>query len=356
MNEFMFCRFCGKPLVNGECSCEEFQKAKMKAANPAGATDAGTNTNSTSSSSSNTFNAEAAKQAFNGMKDKVVNIVDNEGKQINADNDSIYERNIPIVPNCVQPEKDEVMIRQYNIAILRTRLKFMRAEGRLEVTNKRVLFRAAGKCTKGPVLQEHEFKLDEIGGIEIHSDYKFSLMNFFLFFLLELLILIPLISSAAVSVYDYYGYGNKGGNIAVATLCVIVGLATIAGSIYFKHISIVSDLFAVASTFCFMSALAKTQNGFLQFLAVVSWIFLIVMLLINSLVPNLVLKIKTKGGSGAVVIGSQKAIYRRKSGDDYSGFAEILPWEDTELAINELGTMIADLQQQGNYAVEKWTK
>lgn len=78
--------------------------------------------------------------------------------------------------------------------------------------------------------------------------------------------------------------------------------------------------------------------------------------IINSLVPNLVLKIKTKGGSGAVVIGSQKAIYRRKSGDDYSGFAEILPWEDTELAINELGTMIADLQQQGNYAVEKWTK
>lgn len=354
MNEPMFCRFCGKPLVNGECSCDEFQKAKMKAANPAGATYAGTNTNSTGSS--NTFNAEAAKQAFNGMKDKVVNIVDNEGKQINADNDSIYERNIPIVPNCVQPEKDEVMIRQYNIAILRTRLKFMRAEGRLEVTNKRVLFRAAGKCTKGPVLQEHEFKLDEIGGIEIHSDYKFSLMNFFLFFLLELLILIPLISSAAVSVDDYYGYGNKGGNIAVATLCVIVGLAAIAGSIYFKHISIVSDLFAVASTFCFMSALAKTQNGFLQFLAVVSWIFLIVMLLINSLVPNLVLKIKTKGGSGAVVIGSQKAIYRRKSGDDYSGFAEILPWEDTELAINELGTMIADLQQQGNYAVEKWTK
>ena len=105
-----------------------------------------------------------------------------------------------------------------------------------------------------------------------------------------------------------------------------------------------------------MTSWGKTQNGFLQFLAVVSWIFLIVMLLINSLVPNLVLKIKTKGGSGAVVIGSQKAIYRRKSGDDYSGFAEILPWEDTKLAINELGTMIADLQQQGNYAVEKWTK
>ena len=355
MSEPMFCRFCGKPLVNGECSCEEFQKAKMKAANPAGATDTGA-ANTDSTGSNNTFNAEAAKQAFNGMKDKVVNIVDNEGKQINADNDSIYERNIPIVPNCVQPEQDEVMIRQYNIAILRTRLKFMRAEGRLEVTNKRVLFRAAGKCTKGPVLQEHEFKLDEIGGIEIHSDYKFSLMNFFLFILLEVLILLPSISTTmAASAYDYYG-GNRGGSTAVAVLCVVLGFAAAAGSVYMKRISIISDLLAVASTFCFMTSWGKTQNGFLQFLAVVSWIFLIVMLLINSLVPNLVLKIKTKGGSGAVVIGSQKAIYRRKSGDDYSGFAEILPWEDTELAINELGTMIADLQQQGNYAVEKWTK
>lgn len=61
---------------------------------------------------------------------------------------------------------------------------------------------------------------------------------------------------------------------------------------------------------------------------------------------------KTKGARGAIVIGRQKAIFRRKSGDDYSGFEEVLPWEDTKQAINELGTMIDDLQRQGNYAVE----
>ena len=70
----------------------------------------------------------------------------------------------------------------------------------------------------------------------------------------------------------------------------------------------------------------------------------------------MVIKIKTKGARGAIVIGSQKAIFRRKTGDDYSGFAEVLPWEDTKQAINELGTMIDDLQQQGNYAIEKWTR
>lgn len=55
------------------------------------------------------------------------------------------------------------------------------------------------------------------------------------------------------------------------------------------------------------------------------------------------------------MIGSQKSIFRRKTGDDYSGFAEVMPWEDTIMAINELGTMIDDLQKQGDYAIEKWT-
>lgn len=58
--------------------------------------------------------------------------------------DDPYEYNIPIVPECVQPIENEVVVKQYNIAKLRSRLKFMKADGRLMVTNRRVLFRAAG--------------------------------------------------------------------------------------------------------------------------------------------------------------------------------------------------------------------
>ena len=90
-----------------------------------------------------------------------------------------YERDIPIVPSCIAPEENEIVVRQYNMAKLRTRLKFMKAEGRLMVTNKRVLFRAAGTSLTGNTLQEHQFNLDEIGGVEIHKDYKFSLLNLF---------------------------------------------------------------------------------------------------------------------------------------------------------------------------------
>ena len=68
------------------------------------------------------------------------------------------------------------------------------------------------------------------------------------------------------------------------------------------------------------------------------------------------IKVKTKGATGAVVIGSQQAMFRRKTGDDYSGFAEVMPWEDTIMAMNEIGTMIDDLQKNGDYAIEKWSK
>ena len=39
-----------------------------------------------------------------------------------------------------------------------------------------------------------------------------------------------------------------------------------------------------------------------------------------------------------------------------TSFVEVLPWEDTIMAMNELGTMIDDLQKQGDYAIEKWSK
>ena len=94
-----------------------------------------------------------------------------------------FERNVPIIPDCIQPEADEKVVKQYNIAKLRTRLKGMKAEGRLMVTNRRILFRATGTSLTGNIAQEHQFNIDELGGIEMHKDYKFSILSFLSFFL-----------------------------------------------------------------------------------------------------------------------------------------------------------------------------
>jgi hypothetical protein len=97
-----------------------------------------------------------------------------------------YEREMAIVPECISANEHEIPIKQYNIAILRNLLKFERAEGRIQVTNKRIIFRAAGHSIGGRTTLQHEFAVNEIAGIEANNNFKFS----FLYLLFAILIII----------------------------------------------------------------------------------------------------------------------------------------------------------------------
>ena len=87
-----------------------------------------------------------------------------------------YEREMAIVPKCISANENEIPVKQYNIAVLRNLLKFERAEGRMQVTNKRIIFRAAGRSVGGRTTLQHEFAVDEIAGIEANNNYKFSFL------------------------------------------------------------------------------------------------------------------------------------------------------------------------------------
>jgi len=87
-----------------------------------------------------------------------------------------YERGMEIVPKCISANENEIPVKQYNIAVLRNLLKFEHAEGRMQVTNKRVVFRAAGRSIGGRTTLQHEFAINEIAGIEARNNYKFSIL------------------------------------------------------------------------------------------------------------------------------------------------------------------------------------
>jgi hypothetical protein len=87
-----------------------------------------------------------------------------------------YERGMNIVPTCISANEKEIPVKQYNIAVLRNFLKFERAEGRMQVTNKRIIFRAAGRSIGGRTTLQHEFAIDEIAGIEAKNNYKWSFL------------------------------------------------------------------------------------------------------------------------------------------------------------------------------------
>jgi len=102
-----------------------------------------------------------------------------------------YERGMKIVPACISANENEIPVKQYNIAVLRNLLKFERAEGRMQVTNKRVIFRAAGRSVGGRTTLQHEFAIDEVAGIEARNNFKFSFM--YLIFAILILSLASLI-------------------------------------------------------------------------------------------------------------------------------------------------------------------
>lgn len=337
-----FCRYCGRELVNGQCGCYEFQASIGNTENTGNA-----QYQKAYQHAKDPFIIPSFNPNFSSVSGFVSSMRDQSGMSEPSSNvDDPFEHNVPIVPDCVWFEDNEIVVKQYNIAKLRTRLKFMKAEGRLMVTNRRILFRAAGTSLTGNILQEHQFGIDEIGGIEMHKDYKFSILSFLGCILLDAL--------AVFLTMMILSFTGNNGTIAIGVILGLLGLLPtfiVYKRFWFKL------LCAIIGNGCFSMALAAFgENKFLGFLVILSDILVLIDLIIVCFVPNLVIEIKTKSATGAIVIGSQKAMFRRKTGDDYSGFAEVMPWEDTIMAMNELGTMIDDLQKQGDYAIEKWSR
>ena len=370
-----FCRFCGKELVDGKCDCQKFQEFMEE--NRKDESDSYQKTEQEQQyqqeyqqeeESYQEYQQEAEQQYqqtyekrhepflvqsfqpdFSSFSSFVSSVRDQSGVSEPSSNaGDPFEYNVPIVPDCVKPEENEVVVKQYNIARLRTRLKFMKAEGRLMVTNRRILFRAAGTSLTGNLLQEHEFDLDELAGIEMHKDYKFSLLNLFGSIAIEVLALYLTI--------ELFSNAGNGGTIAVGVILGLLGIVPTV--IVYKH-PWLKLLCAGISVACFQMAIraSMSRSSFLSLLLIVASIVYLLDLLIVCFVPNLVIKIKVKGAHAAIHIGSQRSLLQRRGeNEEYSGFVEVLPWEDTVMAMNELGALIDDLKKQGDYAIDKWSK
>lgn len=352
-----FCTKCGRPLLDGQpCECST---PSRELGGP-------------SSSSPDTviqIDPAAVKNAFRGLKS-------NMGLEDDKTNPTgLYERGMRITPDSIRNNESEIPIKQYNIAILRSRLKFMRAEGRLQVTNKRVLFRATGRSMMGRTTLQHEFSIDEIAGLEARKDYRFSGLNFILG-LLAINITSTLAAALLVGIYR-----------ETTVLAVILGLIGAIAALlpYFMvRKRFVIKLFTSAAGVACCAALQAHaayssfsssmyglfSGGSSSFsawniltvpLLIISVVAMIVNLFQVSFVPNLVFIIKTKSAMGgaieirrARVSGLFNLIFSSASDMEFTGYNEVLPAAETDIAITEIGAMIDDIQKLGDLGVDKW--
>lgn len=310
-----------------------------------------------------TVDAEKVKGNITGAINKI------NGGDMEQENNNIYERNKTIVPECINANDGEVPIKQYNFARLRTRYLFAKAEGRLQITNKRILFRATGRSVMGKSTLHQEFEISQIGGVEFRSRYDFNLLSLIGGFLVTAIFgaigfgLASLIGDESSSLY----FGE-----VMAIIYEILAIGGCAFAAYYlrkiksfnKYLTVRQILMAPGLGALLGYFMFGWGDGFDNEALVVWLVILAIPALINliliSFVPDLVAVIKTKGAIPGIEIKKENPqallafLFSGRHDDSNSGFMEVLPWTDTEIAIKEVGTIVDDIQTMGDAAIEKW--
>lgn len=321
----VFCTRCGKQIPEGAvCSC------------------------SANASSPQFINREAAQGFWESMKNRM-GIGDPERNATDT-----YERGQKIVPDNINPTEGEIPVKQYNVAVLR-RLWFLfpflipveRSEGRMQVTNKRLIFRAPGRAIGGRTTLQHEYAIDDVAGLEAQRNFRFSPLHCLCGLLL---VVLAVIIGSAIPLWAYSDDSRGFGNF-MGFLLWVGGLAPF----FLVKKRFLLKLALLGVSLGGLSAISLVNTGYystrLDFdtpaviLVILTAIVTFFGLFLYFMRPNLVICIKNKMGvdGGPVNISIKGTL-----------FTEVIPTDESERAIREMGAMINDIQKLGDLGLEKW--
>lgn len=307
-----FCTRCGKPIEDGEiCSCSANRISKI--------------------------DTSSAKGFFESMKNRM-GIGNPELNKEDA-----FESGKQIIPECVKSNESEIPVKQYTVATLRNRIfgiPYTKAIGRMQVTNKRVIFRAPGRCLAGRTTLQHEFAIDEIAGVEARREYVFNIWD-----LIIGLIVTFFGGSIIITLIAFLCDGNPERDI-VSTLFGIAGCIPF----FMTKKKWLLKLLCLGGSF---SSLFYGGGALLSILSIIPFFLILFTLFIYSIRPNLVLLIKTKAANEAIDI-RRKKIRPFTDKDEHTGYMEVIPADDAEKCIREIDALINDIQKLGDFGIEKW--
>lgn len=266
-----------------------------------------------------------------------------------------YERDMKIIPENVSPDEGEIPIRQYDLCTLRSRIKFMRAEGRLQVTNKRVIFRAKGVSLTGPTVVQHEFSIAELAGFQISRNFRFSILD---------LLLILLLSGFCGAIGWQLAFRGVFSEtpVILGILQYLFGLVALAftfflGERYVAKTCLAAFAVTTMGATILGANVSRTVAILLLIPALVALIQKIASDILFSFKPNLDFQVCSKMGSGVLHLRCERGGFAGLTPmieAVFTGYNEVLPTEQTNKAIREIGAMISDIQKLGDLAVEKW--
>lgn len=335
-----FCTKCGSPLgPDGLCpNCPPPAKAPLGISFPAPA-------DTTNSGGAKNFDLSQVKGFIENIKNRM-GLGDPDLNKGDA-----FEKDKLIIPDCVSANENEIPVKQYTVAKLRNRLlgiTYSKAIGRIQVTNKRVIFRAPGRCPAGRTTLQHEFTIDEIAGIEARREYAANISD-----LIIGLIVYSIGAGLGAALFT-------SGDMKLDTIKVLGTILSIALLVPFFLINkkwLLKLLINGLSLGCLSIPFTlNSDNFFFILLGLLVIGISLANLIIYSIRPNLVLKVKTNAATDSAIDIQRKkfSLFGKGANEEHTGYTEVLPEDDAEKSIRELFAVINDIKTLGDFGIEKW--
>ena len=250
-----------------------------------------------------------------------------------------YERGLQIVPDLIQPCGQEIPIRQYDICATRSLLKGTWQEGRLQVTNKRVLFRLSGRNWIGKMQKSVEFALDDVTGIDIRNGNRLSFVALFL------------------NVYYAALFSALGTLLTqhVEILATILGIVGALGIFILLRKHYYAKLAVFSFAFAPMNMWLQSDESIKRIVGLLILLGFVLYFILASIRPNFSFKILTKsGGVSPIEEKRVDTVLTMLFNYFIARGMDVLPGKDAERAMDEVGTMIMDIQKFGDFGIQKW--
>lgn len=258
----------------------------------------------------------------------------------------------------VVPAEGESTVRTYHCTYYREKALGLKSGGFLGITNKRVIFQAAGDTPSGLSLIQSEVPIADVSGINSFKGTYFNLFSLLGALLLAVMVMsiIPVLLTALSYVLESYTFFKIIG--------WLLAIGAFIGS-FFLSVKIIwrTGLVGVAAGALLslagiglldvLSALAGAGVGrfwiLLPLLATLIYMFMCAAWYARR--PTFSLEINSSGGSSTPISISNAGGFMHMSA---LNTPNALPGRDAEKMLHEIGALITDIQTLGDYGIAKW--
>ncbi len=273
-----------------------------------------------------------------------------------------------ILNKSIAPTEGEISVKSYLCTSFNSFLFGIKANGYLEITNKRLLFQALGSgLTRHPSVIHSEVPISEVVGINIYSGKVFNVMRLIAGILMAV-ILIPVAAAIIAFVLSWLDKSPVIYQILVWILFLgAVFLAYFYDQqdpnqashdvkdnslkellIIYAGVGAIGSMVKGAMSYPYGQSYGSSKPALLFALVAVVYA-----LYRYSKIPAFSLMLHSKSGSNPIV----KVTGTSPLGAASSAASKALsgkPAQDSLLVLKELGAVVLDIQNMGEYGIEKW--